>query len=156
MERCPARRALAVCAWSAAALLLCALLLTPSALEFMSWTRSSDAGRLTARSPARFALAGKVTGLFPGAHKKLRLRITNPNAWAIRVLSLSVTPTGSNRPGCDASWIKTRKLLGLSLRVAAGGRNAAMVPVRVSADPPDMCRDARWPLRFSGRARRLR
>ena len=156
MERHLSRRALAVCAWSTAALLLCALLLTPSALEFMSGTGSSNAGRLTAGSPARFALRGRVTGLFPGAHKKLRVRITNPNTWAIRVRSLSVTASDSNRPGCDASWIKAPKLLGLSLKVAAGGSNVVMVPVRMSADSPDACRAARWPLRFSGRATRLR
>ena len=58
------------------------LLVVPHAMRF---TRAADAHRLEAASARarRFRIAGRVTGLYPGARKTMRIKVTNPNRYKI-------------------------------------------------------------------------
>ena len=152
-------RALPKAAQVAVVLLLCGLLLVPAAARFMSngggdspqaITQGADGYRM------HFSLKGTAKGLWPGRRKSLRVRIVNRNAFAIRVLSLSVRAQRSDKRGCTARWIKARKTKRFSLKVAPRTGEVASYPIRLAKRAPNSCQGARWPLRFRGTAKRVR
>ena len=56
--------------------------------------------------PAEFAIDGSVGGLVPGVWRDIPARITNPNAQAITVTSLTVAVTGTS--GCGSANFETQ------------------------------------------------
>ena len=139
-------------------LFLCGLLLMPLALRFMSNNEVARPDTLTSSAGAsdlRFLISGNVKGLWPGKSKLLRLRIKNRNAFAIRVLSLSVRAKNSDKPRCSARWIRANETKRLSLEIASGSRAAASYRVALAKNAPNSCQGARWSLRFGGTARKL-
>ena len=135
---------------------LCGFALVAVALQFTSDGEATDFGEAVYAGPQAFKVSGQVTGLWPGARKRIRLRITNPNSFPIRVRSLSVEAGSSNRSGCEARWIKLQKTLYLSLKVRKEGRASVPYPVQLSQSAPNACQAARWPLQFTGSAERVR
>ena len=153
------RRGLGTTAGCSMALVLCGLLLLPLALRFKSNIESGGVATAPASASARtlsFKLSGGVEGLWPGARTRLRLRIKNPNTFAIRVSSLSVRPKTSDKPGCDARWLTAVKTKKFSLKVAPRRGAVTTYPIGLSKNAPDACQGASWPLRFTGTARGLR
>ena len=140
-------------------LFLCGLLLTPVALQFMSHKDVDRPDAMTSTAAGtrlRFTLKGNVKGLWPGGRKSLQLRIENRNAFAIRVLSLSLAAQSSNKPGCEAGWIRAPKTKRFRLSVEPLSARVASYPVTLAKNAPNACQGARWPLRFTGTARRAR
>lgn len=154
----PLLRALGIVVRVSVTLSLCGLLLLPAALQSMSHNKFARPDAITGTADnarLRFVVKGRAKGLWPGERKVLRLRINNPNASAIRVLSLSVRTKKSDKPGCSARWIKTGETKRLSVKVPPRSRGVALYPVSLRKKAPNACQGARWPLRFTGTARRL-
>ena len=143
---------------SAVVVTLCGLALVPAGLRFMAnrdTTRLGGASHISDRRAAPFKVSGSVEGLWPGARDVIRLRITNPNSFSIRVRSLKVK-AASARPGCGARWMKFPKTLELALKVRKRGRASTSYPVQLSKNAPDACQGAQWPLKFVGSAEKVR
>lgn len=97
-----------------------------------------------------FELAGEVGGLYPGVNTTLDVEVTNPYRFAIRVISTTVTVLDA-RPACPASMLE----IGDSqapVEVPPGGVATVPLAVHMSADAPDACQGATWPLEFTGTA----
>ena len=137
------------------ALLLVAALVIPEALSFAQADRSHRFDNLSGTSAA-FRLKGKVTGLFPGKRKIMKIKLRNPNRFAIVVKELRIRVRPSTNPGCASKWLSVRKRLKVSVRVPARGRAKKSVPVRLKPTAPTSCNGARWPLKFRGGAVRKR
>ena len=144
---------------AALVLTLCGLVLAPAAADFTSHrdsARLADASYLSGSATKAFKVSGSARGLWPGARKTIRLRISNPNSFSIRVRSLEVRPRDSDQAGCGARWLKLQQRVDLSLKVRNGGRASVSYPVQLSKNAPDACQGARWALRFKGAAERVR
>lgn len=113
-------------------------------------TVSGSDGRAVAAKRARFGVAGHVTGLYPGATKRLRLTLRNPNRFPITVRSVR-TSVRSTAPACPARSIRVRPFKG-SRRV--GARSKAKVKVLVTMPPtvPQACAGHRYRLTYRGKA----
>ena len=100
--------------------------------------------------PGSFRVRGHVTGLYPGARKRMRVTIRNPFLYAIEVTSLTAE-ADDPVAGCSGSLIRVRPYNGA---VWVDARRLAVVHVRIRLLPaaPDACQGARFPLAFSARA----
>jgi hypothetical protein len=97
-----------------------------------------------------------VVGLFPGRTSPLRLRIVNPNSFAIEVTRLTVlVREDPHRPGCaPRSYIRASDFHG-PLRVPQGGIRGARLMMTMLLGAPDGCQSATFPLHLTARAVRV-
>lgn len=115
-------------------------------------TPSSSAPVGTA-APARFRIAGHVTGLYPGSKSRLRLTLRNPNPYPIRVTKIRTSvqvPAGS---ACPARSIQIKRFAG-SRRIAARAVVRVKVKVSMRAMVPNGCAGQRYRLAYRGWATR--
>ncbi|MGZ5398987.1 MAG: hypothetical protein ACXWDL_02580 [Nocardioides sp.] len=96
-----------------------------------------------------FTISGGVNGLYPGAHSRAELRITNHRHWTIDVRRIFVTVASTSNPGCPRSMVRSPGWAG-SVRVAKGKTRAVSVPISMRAAAPDACQGAVFALRYSG------
>ncbi|MDQ3620793.1 MAG: hypothetical protein M3391_11830 [Actinomycetota bacterium] len=137
------------------ALLLVAALVIPEALSFAQADRSHRFENVSGTSAA-FRMKGAVKGLFPGKRKVMKVKLRNPNRFAIVVKELRIRVRPSTDPGCGSRWLSVRQRLRVSVVVPARGRAKKGVPVRLKPTAPTSCQGARWPLKFRGGAVRKR
>ena len=137
------------------ALLLVAALVIPEALSFAQADRSHRFENVSGSSAA-FRIKGAVKGLFPGKRKIMKVKLRNPNRFAIVVKELRIRARPSNMPGCGSKWLSVRKRMRVSVLVPARGRATRSVRVRLKPKAPTSCSGARWPLKFRGGAVRKR
>lgn len=104
----------------------------------------------TSRPAATFQVSGRVRGLYPGLTKAMRIRIRNPHPFAIRVKRLRILVDDPS-PTCSASTLRIARVRP-PRPVPARRSLKILVPVTMAPSTPDACMDARYPLRFSGRA----
>jgi hypothetical protein len=141
------------------ALCLIALLLSPNvyaALESRSAFTAGQGGASSTQAPRKpsFRIKGKVGGLYPGARKKLKLKVLNPNPYTIKVSSIEVRVLKSNRTGCGRKVVKPARIKRLRLKLKPRKKARVAYPIKMKATAPGACKGARWPLRFEGRALR--
>lgn len=99
---------------------------------------------------AVFRVKGSVKGLYPGAARKMRVTVTNPNAFSIVVTNVG-TATRSPGSGCAARSVKIKPWRGRA-RVGAHGHRRMKLVVRMLPRTPDTCQGKRFPIRFVGAA----
>jgi hypothetical protein len=133
--------------------------LAQRASQRMSMDRAKHSqvtGSISGRNGVKvsFGIKGRVRGLYPGARKRLRARLNNPNNFAIRVRSLRVEVLSSNHAGCVRRAIRPKRSITLSVRVPPKGRFLVFYPVRMRRTAPEACSGATWRLRFTGRGAR--
>jgi hypothetical protein len=97
-----------------------------------------------------FRITGSVAGLYPGARRRLPLRVVNPYGRGFRVVALRVAAADAG-PRCRSTNLRFGSFRG-SLRFPARGTRSVTVSVRMAAAAPYTCQNARFRLRFSGRA----
>jgi hypothetical protein len=109
-----------------------------------------EADAVVAQRAPRFLVKGHVKGLYPGLVRQLRLRITNPNAFPIRVRSVTVK-VQSKTASCPSKVLKVRKFAGAK---RLGARRSANVKVQIRMRPTatDACQGARFRLVYGGKA----
>jgi hypothetical protein len=110
-----------------------------------------------------FTVRGRVAGLVPGKQAALRLRVSNPHAWRIRVLTVSVTIEDASAK-CRAArniavrGYNARRMHAKRYIVAGHGTADMSLPIKVVNAPhrnQDACKHAVFPLRYAGTAARF-
>src|SRR3954454_7227777 len=110
------------------------------------------AGTETSASGHAFTLSGSVGGLVPGKPSPLRLTVANPDSQPIRVTSATVPPRSAGS-ACPASLLSVTAFAGTPETIVAGrGQALIELTVTLSAQAPDACRKAAFPLTYAGKA----
>jgi hypothetical protein len=99
---------------------------------------------------AVFRVKGSVKGLYPGATKKLRVTVTNPNAFVIVVTRVGAAVRSPDQ-GCAAKNVKITPWHGRA-RVSARAHRRMKLAVRMKPGTPDACQGERFRIRFGGTA----
>jgi hypothetical protein len=97
-----------------------------------------------------FQLSGELAGLYPGIETTLDVAVTNPQPFAIEVVSVDVTALDAG-PACPGALLEFG---GIASTVDVPPGSTVSVPVSVRLDPaaPDACQGVTWSLRFTGTA----
>jgi hypothetical protein len=137
-------------------LLLVALVASPGRrTQILFPEQTSIEGRETLASTGSFHLRARAGGLFPGASRPLRLRIRNPNRFAIKVTEVKVQiRRDPRRPGCYPRRYLRATRLREPMRVPAKGirRTRTRLEIRMRVSAPDACQNAIFPLRIKAKA----
>jgi len=104
-----------------------------------------------ARPPA-LTVWGGADGLYPGAVRRLRLKVRNSRGFPIRVVSLKVAVRNGS-PGCPRSQLRLARLR-RSFVVRARRTRRVVLRVTMLRSAPDGCKGAVFPLRFKVEGRR--
>jgi hypothetical protein len=136
--------------------LLVALVARPGPPEkLLSPEATAIEGRGTLASTGGFYMRARAGGLFPGARRPLRLRIRNPNRFAIKVTNVRVQIRRDlRRPRCyPRRYLRTTRLRE-PVRVPANSfrRTRTRLEIRMRSSAPDACKRAVFPLRLKGKA----
>ncbi|WP_426566601.1 hypothetical protein ACPPVT_08705 [Angustibacter sp. McL0619] len=107
-----------------------------------------------------FSITSSTTNgqLLPGATRTLSVRVQNPNASAIRLLTLTVSVGNPAQPGCAASWVTVgdyRSARDPLVQIAAGQSRQVKLPITLTnlvAVNQDACKGVVFPLAFNGSA----
>lgn len=103
-----------------------------------------------------FTISGRVAGLLPGQAGTLRLRVTNPNAYPIQVLTLDTRVT--EPAGCPAGSLTVGRYAytdGPAFSAPANGTVDVEVPALLADSPTQdqsRCAGVPFPLAFTGTA----
>lgn len=108
----------------------------------------SPAAAVDMSAPPRFQISGRVSGLFPGAHARLRLSLRNPNPFAIVVTRIRTTVLRASG-ACPPKTIRIWRFSG-SRRIPASGVTRVAVRVRMRPSTPDACAGQRYRLNYRG------
>ena len=99
-----------------------------------------------------FTISGSVGGLVPGIPTPLRVTVANPDSQAIRLNSVTVT-AGSASSACPASLLTISTFSGTPETIVPGrGQAVIQLTVKLSAQAPDACKKASFPLAYAGKA----
>jgi hypothetical protein len=126
-----------------------------SRMRSMSPEATALEGSGTPASKNGFRMRARARGLFPGAKRPLRLRISNPNRFAIKVTTVRVRIRRDlKHPGCyPRRYLRATRLrepVRVPPRSIRRTRTRLTIKMRVSA--PDACQRAVFPLRLKGKA----
>jgi hypothetical protein len=125
-------------ALAAAVVAAAAIVVVGAGLGAWSLTGSGNgAAKATTASAVTLADASAFTtaDLYPGATGNLKLRVTNPNAFPVRITAVSGNGaiTSDKGAACDASTgVSLSNQTGLTLDVASGATSTLTVPNAVS------------------------
>lgn len=111
--------------------------------------RGESGTRFDAR-PGSFGLHGHVTGLYPGARRRMRVIVRNPRPYAIEVTSVRVR-AADPVPGCPGSMVRVRWHR-RRVRIEAGRAARVLLLIALRRAAPDACQGVRFPLTFNARA----
>jgi hypothetical protein len=96
-----------------------------------------------------FKISGSVKGLYPGVVGTLKLKVVNPNGFAIvvRQIKASVSPVA----GCPKGMVKVKSFKG---KRRISGHRSAKVKLKISmkASAPDACQGGKFGLTYRGKA----
>lgn len=96
-------------------------------------------------------IAGSVAALYPGAAKRVRLRLHNRSPRPQIVTAVRARVLGA-APGCPArSLLAPRQRL--RLRIPARSQRRIRYPIAMSIDAADGCQGVTFPLRYRARLR---
>jgi hypothetical protein len=103
--------------------------------------------------------APSVTGLYPGAVKKLKLTVANPYNFAIKVTDLWGALDGTSKPNCAPSpgnlTVRVHEGVGLPLVVPArSGAAAGAIPLYMPNSVVDGCQRATFTISLHGTAKK--
>jgi hypothetical protein len=99
-----------------------------------------------------FLIEGSVAGLYPTIQTTLDLTITNPNNFAVKITSLTVT-VGDASVDCASTYVNVVNFAGTpDLIVPKNGTAPKSLPLTMSADAPDECQGAVFPMTYAGTA----
>ena len=123
------------------------------------WTTTGGGtGSATTGSTATLAVSGTNTpsGLYPGGPAQaIDFQVVNPNAGAVYVNQVTITVTGTNHAGCDATDFAVTQPSATAAEVASGttafsgGSTGAAIAMIDKATPQDPCKNATVSLAFS-------
>lgn len=99
------------------------------------------------KSAPRLKARGKVTGLYPGAVKQMRIRITNKDRDPVK-LRFVKTKARDASTGCTSDNIAVTREQRTHTVVPARSSRGVRITVQMLPSAVDACQGARFPLRF--------
>lgn len=120
--------------------------------------------RKIGHQPARFTMRGRIAHLVPGTATTLRIRISNPNKWPIKVLTIHVAAQNAS-PRCRARgnlWIGPYDPARRHTHPATiPSHRTALAYLRVALENAphrnqNACKRAVFRLRYTGTAHRVK
>lgn len=108
-----------------------------------------------------FHIAGDAPGLVPGRKATLVLRVTNPNPWPIRVLTIDTRVVERSMPGCPTGLLTVaayRYATGEPFSAPAFGRVEVPVAIELAdsrTQDQSGCAGVTFPLTMTGTAARV-
>jgi hypothetical protein len=108
--------------------------------------RTTGQGQARQHGEPALQVSGQVAGLFPGARRRLQVRIHNRSPRTVTVRSVSVR-VRSPRRGCPRAALRIGRFHGRLVLRGHSSRRIAL-PVALRAKAPDACQRVRFPLRF--------
>lgn len=97
------------------------------------------------------AIEGKLTGLYPGASKRVRLRLRNRSRRARTVTAVRARALDAG-PDCLAANLRTGKRR-VRLRIPPRSQRRLGYRIAMVANAADGCQGARFPIRYRARVR---
>jgi hypothetical protein len=132
----------------------------PPSTDLESGSLVSGSRPRSGHGKPRFGIeAMAITGMYPGASRRLALTVTNPYRFRLRVGSLRARVTSTSRSGCapTAANLRVGDFTGrLPITVPAHGRTtlSGSVPVTMPRNANPNCAGARFVIQLSGKGRR--
>ena len=121
--------------------------------EYWAIVAASESGELVSQTiqvtkiAHTFSLRATARGLFPGAKRPLRLRISNPNRFAIKVTRVGVRvrrdPSHMSCPPRD--YVRKTRLT-KSIRVRPRSSRRVRLAIKLLYSAPEACQGAAFPL----------
>src|SRR5918992_1063732 len=112
---------------------------------------STPPGKGKGLEKRNFLIDGDAQDLYPTIETTLDLTITNPNNFPIRVTSLTVT-VGDASGDCSSEYVGVTGFTGgPALIVPENGTAPKSLPLTMSADAPDECQGAVFPMTYEGK-----
>jgi hypothetical protein len=105
-----------------------------------------EAGALVPAQQSGFEINGELESLYPGAQATLDARVTNPQPFAIRVVSVEEIVHDATA-GCPGSLLEIGGLRS-PVDVPAGATATAPLGVHMARSAPDACQDATFAIDF--------
>ncbi len=99
--------------------------------------------------PSPVRVTGNVEGLYPGVATPLQIRVRNRTAGPVRLRWVRAVVSRPNA-GCDPRYLQTEQI-DPHQRIPALGRIDLEMPITLSADAPDGCQDAIFPILYRTR-----
>ncbi|MDX6490453.1 MAG: hypothetical protein QOD43_698 [Gaiellaceae bacterium] len=120
------------------------------ALSLASWAGNFGPRRERVRSPSGLVVAGSIKGLYPGARKRLRLKIRNRLGVRMKLTSLTVL-VRDGRWNCRGANVRVGRFRG-RLLLPPRRRRAVTLVVSMPKTAPDPCQGAVFRLVFRAKA----
>ena len=111
--------------------------------------------RAAGGNPAKtFSISGSVVDLFPGAEKTLTVRFTNPLNQDLRVMSVKVVVSSTDKTGCPSTDVVAPTFRAASeaqgVLVPRNSSSTLALPISMVADTANACSGATFSLSYSG------
>ena len=106
-----------------------------------------------AKHKAHIRVHGKVGGLYPGAHKKLRVHVHNKagsRMW-VKAVRTKVRDASSS---CASDFLDVQQKKQRHRHVPPHSKKKIKLKVRLASAAPDACQGAKWPLQYTVRVKR--
>lgn len=102
---------------------------------------------------ASLGIRGHVRGLYPGASKKLRLRLANRHRFAVRLDSIEIKG-GAGATACPPENLEIGSPQPHEKRLPPTSRRTVRASVKLRPSAPDSCSGAKLPLHYRAHAHR--
>jgi hypothetical protein len=139
----------------AAVYILSALLLAGAAAAYAELAQVGPGPQQLASAAGKrstqLTVGGRVSGLYPGARKGLRVRVANGSRRPVTVTAIRAQ-AGLAQPGCTAKNVRITGYRG-KLRVKRHHPRQVRVPITMDLQAPSACQGARFPLSFAVKLR---
>ena len=116
--------------------------------------RGEDVGvsPASAKVSSDLRVHGKIADLYPGARKKLPIRVRNTSGRAARVRAVRTTVRDAS-PDCSGANVHVKRKRRRHRWLPAHSWRRLWLRARMLPGAPDACQGARWALRFRVRVR---
>jgi hypothetical protein len=105
------------------------------------------------RGAGTFSLRATARRLFPGKRRPLRVRISNPNRFAIKVTRIRVrVKPDRTHLSCPPDQYVRKTRFTKSIRVRPRRSRRVRLAIKLLYSAPDACQGAAFPMRLRGRA----
>ncbi|MDX6588670.1 MAG: hypothetical protein QOI31_3143 [Solirubrobacterales bacterium] len=111
--------------------------------------RPPDAPSVVERPSPKIQVRGHVKGLYPGARKSMKVRVSNRLSQKVSLVSVKARVSDAS-PTCSRSNLSVTRFKGHK-PIRAHSRTKVRTKVTMNETTPDACQGARFPIKFKAR-----